>query len=195
MDSSQKLSNKDIFYQPVKIEQWADLVEVFGTNGAYSGCWCMYWRLSRKVFDRQAGSENKKALKKLIEEGVIPGILLYVNHQPAGWCSIAPREDFPSLNRSPVLKKVDDQPVWSIVCFFLHKKFRNQGLVYHLIASAVDYAIKQNAKIIEAYPIITSKIKRSKADIYTGTDTIFHKMGFTEILRRSAKRSIMRYII
>jgi hypothetical protein len=32
-------------------------------------------------------------------------------------CSIAPREESAKLKRSPVMKVVDEQSVWSVICF------------------------------------------------------------------------------
>ena len=50
-----------------------------------------------------------------------------------GWCSVAPREHFPRLERSRVLKPVDDQPGWSIVCVFVDKRYRLRGVSVELI--------------------------------------------------------------
>jgi hypothetical protein len=53
---------------------------------------------------------------QIIAAGKEPGLLVYHRHKPVSWISIAPREDFPVLDRSPTLKRVDDQSVWSISC-------------------------------------------------------------------------------
>ena len=33
-----------IEYEPLTPETWGDLETLFGPRGAYSGCWCMWWR-------------------------------------------------------------------------------------------------------------------------------------------------------
>jgi hypothetical protein len=39
-------------------------------------------------------------------------VLAYAEGQPVGWCAIAPRERYPVLERSRILKRVDAVPVW-----------------------------------------------------------------------------------
>lgn len=102
-------------FHPLTRERWSDFEELFGERGAYGGCWCMWWRLTRREFEQQQGEGNRQAMKAIVESVQVPGILAYAAGEPVGWCSVAPREHYGSLNRSPVLKRLDDTPVWSIV--------------------------------------------------------------------------------
>ncbi len=34
---------------PLTPDRWDDLETLFGPRGAYVGCWCMFWRVSRAV--------------------------------------------------------------------------------------------------------------------------------------------------
>src|SRR5712692_126417 len=140
-------------FHPVTPERWYDLETLFGKNGAYANCWCMWWRLKRSEFDKQTGQKKKEALKAIVDAGDVPGILAFANGQPIAWCSVAPREDFSALERSTTLKRVDDKPVWSIVCFFVAKPYRRQGLMVKFLRAAIDYAKANGAKIIEGYPV------------------------------------------
>ena len=88
----------------------------------------MWWRLSKREFDTQKGEGNRRAMKAIVDSGLVPGILAYHEGQPVGWCSVAPREEFPRLERSRILKPVDKQPVWSVVCFFVDKLHRHRGV-------------------------------------------------------------------
>jgi GNAT superfamily N-acetyltransferase len=118
-----------------------------------------------------------------------------VGSQPVGWCSIAPRVSFPKLERSRILKRVDDKPVWSVVCFFIAKSFRQKGVSVELLKAAVNYAVKQGAEIVEGYPVEPKKGRTPNGFAYTGLVSAFRKVGFIEIVRRSETRPIMRYII
>jgi GNAT superfamily N-acetyltransferase len=100
----------------------------------------MYWRQTRTEFERFRGQENREALKSLVDGGKVPGILAYSDDQPIGWVSVGPREDFRALERSRILKPVDDQPVWSVVCFFVARSFRHRGLTVELLKAAASYA-------------------------------------------------------
>ncbi len=180
-------------FQPLTPERWQDLEALFGKRGAYGNCWCMWWRMPRSEFDRQTGEVKKEAFKTIVVSGEVPGILAYVDGQPIAWCSVAPREAFAVLERSRTLKRVDDKPVWSIVCFFVARPFRKQGLMLKLIRAAVEYARVHGAQIVEGYPIEPAHANLPDVSSFTGIASVFVEAGFVEVLRRSEKRPIMRY--
>ncbi len=185
----------DLEFHPLTPERWADLEKLFGKHGASGGCWCMWWRLSRSEFLKQRGEENKMALKRIVNSDEILGILAYTNGEPIGWCSVAPRESYPTLERSRVFKRIDDKPVWSIVCFFVAKQFRHKGVTVALLKAAIEHVKKRGGKIIEGYPVEPKKGHTPDPFAYTGLASAFRKAGFEEVLRRSETRPIMRYII
>jgi GNAT superfamily N-acetyltransferase len=181
---------KFVFF-PASPDRWDDLEDLFGARGACGGCWCMTWRLPRAEFNAGKGEGNRQALRKLVKKGPAPGVLAYVEGRPVGWCAVAPRAAFPALERSRVLKPVDDQPVWSISCLFVEKSYRRQGLSTQLIQAAVKFAKSQGAKIVEGYP---QAVAGSLPDpfVWTGLESSFLKAGFIEVARRSPKRPILR---
>jgi len=184
-----------MIYRPVTIAEWLDLQQLFTAQGPQNGCWCMYWRQTRTEFHRQFGAGNRAAMQRIIESGQIPGILAYLDDQPVGWCSIAPREEFPSLDRSSTLRRVDEQPVWSIVCFFIAKSNRRAGLMRALIEAAITYAKGNGARIVEAYPVIPESMTDPRSERYTGVLSTFEELGFQVAARRSQRRVVVRYSI
>lgn len=180
-------------FHPLTSDRWSDFEKLFGPRGACGGCWCMYWRLSRPQFEDQHGELNRRNMKALVDSGIIPGILAYAGEEPIGWCSIAPREEFPTLARSRILKPVDDQTVWSVVCFFVARGQRKKGLTVQLLRAAIEFARSKGAKVIEGYPVESKDGKSPDVFVYTGLSSAFKKAGFTEVLRRSETRPIMRY--
>ena len=137
---------KSVTIEPLTIDRWDDFEELFGKNGACAGCWCMYWRIVRSEFSRNKGEGNRLAMKALVEKGVIPGLLAYVDGQAVGWISLAVRDEFPVLRRSRVLKAIDDEEVWSIVCFFVQRKWRAKGICQYLVKGAILFAQKKRRK-------------------------------------------------
>jgi GNAT superfamily N-acetyltransferase len=186
---------RQVEFHPVSADRWRDLEALFGPRGACGGCWCMWWRLPRSQFKAQKGEGNKQALKRLIEAGEVAGLLAYADSQPVGWCAVAPRERYRVLERSRILKRVDDEPVWSVVCFFVTKTFRGRGLTAALLRAAVTYAEQQGARIVEGYPVEPTTSRMPDVFAYTGLASAFRQAGFTEVLRRSETRPIMRYFI
>lgn len=180
---------------PATSQRWRDLEKLFGPRGACAGCWCMYWRLTRKAFDQQKGEGNRRQLNRLVEQGPPPGLLLYSDEEVVGWCSLGPRENFGTLNRSRVLAGVDDLPVWSVVCFFIDKKYRRQGLTVQLLHAAAAYARSQGASILEGYPVEPKKPDAPPVFVFTGLAEAFRKAGFIEVARRSETRPIMRMML
>jgi GNAT superfamily N-acetyltransferase len=155
----------------------------------------MWWRLPRTQFNKQKGEANKNALKEIVANGEVPGIIAYDKEEPVAWCSVAPRETYSSLERSRTLKRIDDKPVWSVVCFFTAKPYRNKGLTVKLLRAAIDYAKTKGGKIIEGYPVDPQSGRLPDPFVYTGLLQSFLKVGFTEAFRSSKTRIMMRYTI
>jgi GNAT superfamily N-acetyltransferase len=152
----------------------------------------MFWRLRRSEFHALGKIKRKAAFRKLVKSGAPLGILAYEGPRPIGWCAVAPRAATPALERSPVCKPVDDQPVWSITCFFVDPKARRDGVMAALIDAAARYAKREGAKIVEAYPRDTDGARIDSASGYVGVVEPFLSAGFQEVARRTAKRPVMR---
>ncbi len=178
--------------RPLTPGRWRDLEKLFGPRGACGGCWCMWWRLRRSVYDRNRGAGNKRALQRLVKSGAVPGLLAYAGREPVGWISLAPRQQFPVLDRSRVLAPVDEKPVWSVVCFFIAKGWRGKRVATKLLQAGVNYAMRRGAKIVEGYPVQPRKGRLPDAFVWTGLPPIFEQAGFVEVARRSPTRPILR---
>ncbi|MEW6368604.1 MAG: GNAT family N-acetyltransferase [Acidobacteriota bacterium] len=191
--TSEESEIRGLEFHPVTADRWRDMRQLFGSRGACGGCWCMYWRLKRSEFERRKGDGNRRAMKRLIEKGEIPGILAYSDGRPVGWCSVAPRSVFPVLENSRVLKRIDDEAVWSVVCFFVEKPYRRKGLTVELLRAAVRLAKSNGARIVEGYPVDPKKGRMADVFAYTGLPSAYRKAGFVEVARRSETRPIMRH--
>src|SRR4029453_13656025 len=94
------------------------------------------------------------------------------------WVAVAPRGEYPRLDRSRKLKPVDDQPVWSIPCFYIDRRHRPRGRAPRLRGAAVAHARGQGAQVVEAYPIdVENPGSKSSAELYTGTLPLFERAG------------------
>ena len=180
---------------PLTPDRWPDFERLFGARGACGGCWCMFWKLSHATFQAQLGEPNHVMQKAMVDSGETPGLLAYAGTEPVGWVAVAPRQGYPRLAKSRILKPVDNQPVWSIVCFFVGRHYRRMGITIDLIEAAVDYASQYGAKIVEAYPVEPKESNAPPPFIYTGIASAFLKAGFVEVARRSPTRPVMRRTI
>jgi GNAT superfamily N-acetyltransferase len=175
--------------------RWSDIEALFGERGACGGCWCMFWRVARKDFEAGKGAGNKRALKTIVTSNAKPGIIAYVGKEPVGWCAIAPWEQYIGLERSRMLKPVDNKAVWSISCLFVKKPYRRTGISVALLRAAVQFAAKQGAMVVEGYPVEPAMEKMPDPFLWHGVPSAFKPAGFREVLRRSQTRPIMRYEI
>jgi GNAT superfamily N-acetyltransferase len=195
MAAGQPEGTSTIRIEPMSIERWADLEQLFGPRGACGGCWCMTWRLTRSEYERNKGNGNRRLFHDVVAQGRPVGLLAYDDGDPVGWCAVAPRDEFPTLDRSRILKRVDEEPVWSVVCFFVKRTHRHRGLSVLLLQAAVDFAAAHGAEIVEGYPVEPRKAEMPPVFAFTGLARAFLQAGFVEVARRSETRPIMRYRI
>jgi ribosomal protein S18 acetylase RimI-like enzyme len=182
---------------PLTPARWPDLETLFNAKGCSEarGCWCMCYRRSGSRGPLPAGATQAQAsrseLKALVDSGRPPGLIGYQGKVPVGWVSLGPREDFAKLKRSPAMKAVDDQPVWSLVCFVVPLQYRGQGVASALLNGAMAYAKKHGVKLLEAYPV--DKPGRANDDLmWFGAKSMYDAAGFQEVARRKPQRPVVR---
>ena len=179
-------------FHPLTPDRWPDLERLFGPGGANHGCWCMYWRQTGPDWRDGTGPERKRAFKTVSTKGTRPpGVIAYRGSDPVGWVAVAPRADYVRFANARVLVPIDDKPVWSITCFFIHRTARRRGLMEKLIGAAVDFARDQGATMVEAYPKPVTA-KEASANLYVGTVRCFERAGFKVVAEPSEKRSVVR---
>lgn len=193
--AARETGNRELEILPATADRWPGLVALFGPRGACGGCWCMHWRLGHAEYEAAKGAENRSSLQALVERGPAPGLLAYRDGRPIGWCAVGPRETFARLARSRVLAPVDDRPVWSVVCFYVDRRRRGEGVSLALLRAAVQHAAARGATIVEGYPVEPRKESIPPLFAFTGLASAFRRAGFREVARRSPTRPIMRLAV
>jgi GNAT superfamily N-acetyltransferase len=182
---------------PLTPDRWADLEAVFQAPGCSvaRGCWCMYYRTSGSPAPPPKGvtraQANRRAFKALVDAGEFTGLIGYRGGEPVGWVSVAPREQYAKLERSPVMKPVDAEPVWSIVCFVVPSAHRGQGVARALLDAAVAYGRRHGWRLLEGYPV-DKPGRRSDESMWFGAMSMFDDAGFEEVARRKPTRPVVR---
>ena len=184
---------------PVTPDRWSELQELFGPSGAYSNCWCTWWRQTGSDFSRgceRRGEGNRALMAALVAAGDEPGLIAYRDGRPVGWVSVAPRPQFGRVLRSPTLRpapaQADDTTTWSIVCFWMPRAERGRGLATALLDAAVAHAAARGAHAVEAYPVDTAGARQASANLFTGTLGMFRRAGFREVERGRGQQAIVR---
>ncbi len=182
---------------PLTPDRWPDLEAIFNAKGCSIArqCWCMYYRRSGgrgKMPEGTSAAEfNKSQLRAVVASGPPPGLIGYLHGQPVGWVSLGRREDYRRLAKSSVMKPVDGQPVWSIICFVVPSEYRGQGVARALLDGAIGYARERGAQLVEAYPVDRS-VRAEAESLWFGTKTMYDAAGFEEVARRKPERPIIR---
>ena len=182
--------------RPVTPSRWPDLEAIFMARGCSIPrcCWCMAYRRSGGSGWQIGGSSaqsNRAELKALVDKGPPPGLIAYKGKEPVGWVTLGPREEFHKLEKSPVMKPVDDKPVWSIVCFVVPSAHRRQGVAHALLQGAIAYAKKRGAKLLEAYPVDKAG-RQSDQNMWFGAKSMYDRAGFKVVARRKPARPVVR---
>jgi GNAT superfamily N-acetyltransferase len=188
-------STAALTFAPLTPERWPDIERLFGRNGACGGCWCMWWKRTRDEFARGKGAANKRAFRRIVASGAEPGLIAYRAGAPIGWCAVEPREHYAVLARSPALAPVDDQPVWSVTCFFVKAGHRRSGVGLALLNEAMRFVATRGGRLIEGYPKDLRGKFPGANSVWMGLATTFTAAGFEEVARRAPTRPIMRIAV
>ena len=174
---------------PLTPDRLGDLAELFEQGGDPKWCWCAYFRVRSVTFSNASKRRHRNVLEAAVAdnamEGRAPGLVAYQGDEAVGWISIGPREDYERLVHSRVLARVDDTPVWSIVCFVVGRRSRGRGIARALLDAGIDYAREHGATTLEAYPAEVPAGQRvPSANVYRGTLSMFEATGFEVVARR-----------
>jgi len=157
----------------------------------------MSWRVPRggKLWEESKGEPNKRAFKRLVQAGKVHGCLAFADDEPVGWCCIGPRGDFPRLARVKALQTAWDEHTWSITCFYIRSKWRNQGVATALLKQAVKLTRELGAQTLEGYPVRSSPgwgKSIPAAFAWTGVNALFENAKFVKLTTPSQSRDIFR---
>ncbi len=175
-------------------DRWPDVADLFERPGPRGGipqtsaCWCQFWHLRGKAYWSGHGAGNRSRLEAEIRGGGEPALLAYLEGVPVGWCRLGPRRRFERLEHSPKLARIDDEDVWSVVCFYVHPSAKRQGVASALLEAAIAHATAHGAPILESYPVAEGHMN---IDAYTGYLPMFLEAGFVP-MRAAGRRTIVR---
>ena len=162
--------------------RYDDFFEVVGVKKpGGGGCWCMSYRDARVP-----NSERGAYMERECASKPGPGVLVYVDGEVAGWCSVAPRSTYRRLMNSRTIPFLDERDAWAIVCFVVRPGYRRQGLMHHLLEGAVAHAQKNGAEVVEGYPAETGGDRVDVISGYVGTTDLFEAHGFERASETSA---------
>lgn len=170
---------RDLSILPLTPELWESFAADFSRVPTFNWCWCQYWRLRSKDFGASRVPELRERLRAAAARDPAPGLVALRDGRAVGWVSLGPRAEFERIERSRVIPRVDDAPVWSIVCFAVSRAARGEGVAAALLEAAVAFASERGVTSLEAYPVaLPNGAGLSAEAAYTGTLSMFERAGF-----------------
>jgi ribosomal protein S18 acetylase RimI-like enzyme len=156
--------------------------------------WCQYWRLRSKDFGAAKVPELRERLRGQATGSAPraepPGLVAFDGDRAVGWVSLGPRDGYERIVRSRVIPKIDDGPVWSIVCFAVSPSARGRGVGQTLLEAAIQFAARRGVETLEAYPIAVEAGEPINPDsAFTGTLAMFERAGFEVVAERASDPS------
>lgn len=171
-----------IEFDPITTKNWSDFESLMESKGAPHSCWCTAWIDVASEQKKPSKSDKKVTMQRRIEDGIPVGLLAYSVGAPIGWCAVAPRETYRPLGGDETKEQV-----WSVVCFFIKRAFRGQGLSKILLTQAADYAARQGAKYIEGYPVAPD----APSFRFMGFTPMFEDADFRFVKTAGTRRNVM----
>jgi ribosomal protein S18 acetylase RimI-like enzyme len=193
-ESTEAARDPQLTYRALTKRDWPKIEDLFGSNGACGGCWCMWWRVARggKLWAEAKGAKNRADFRQLVEEGKVDGILAFAGKKPIGWCAFGPRSSFPRTERVRSLKRDWSETTWSVNCFYIRREWRGQGVARKLADEATKRAFEMGASEVEGYPVVPPAPSAAIPAVFawTGVPVMFESNGYCEIPKQAGHRRI-----
>ncbi|WP_194419979.1 GNAT family N-acetyltransferase [Microbacterium abyssi] len=167
-------------------EVWDDIQHALSGGGDGRSCQCVWPVLTNKEWETTDLDQRTALFQQEVASDRPPGIVAYVDGEPAGWIRIGPRPAQRRLARTRNIiattrEPLDDDEVWGVSCFVVRKEHRGHGLNAVLLEAAIRFAREAGARVIEGYPIDTGKTNVRVNDLFHGALSTFLAAGFTEV--------------
>ncbi len=181
----------------VDASRFDDLQTVLNGGGDGPSCQCMWQLIRAKEWASTSVDDKRERLRAEVAAGdPAPGLLAYVDGEPAGWVRVGPRPPQERVVASKIVgsgsrEPLDDPTVWAVTCFSVRREFRRQGLVGELLDAAIVAARRGGARVLEAYPFDLAAGKRSSNELYHGALSTFEEAGFAVIARPTPARVVV----
>lgn len=178
-----------ITIEPATADRFADAQHTWDNGGDGRSCQCQWWTITNAEWQKTSQPERVELFREEVASGPAPGLIAYVDSEPAGWVRVGPRTRQRRLARTRAFasgspEPWDDDTVWAVSCFVVRKEHRRQGLNDRLLAAAIEFARDAGARVIEAYPLDPGAgPKKPSSSLFHGTVSTFVAAGFHEVAR------------
>ena len=150
-------------------------------------CYCVAWWVPTwESWGERTAEQNAALRRKLFQDGVHDGYLIYADGSPVGWVQAWKRDAFAKL--AAQFAVTSDEDAWMIGCVLILPGHRGRGVAREALSLIVDDLRLRGARSIDAFP------KRGAGDVgelWNGPESTYARLGFA-VVRDDAKRPLLR---
>jgi len=173
-----------------------DDAELAFESGDGPDCQCQWWLLLNGPWKEASVDERTALFRAELGGDRPPGLIAYVDGEPAGWVRVGPRTAQPRLARTRDVttateQPLDDETVWAVTCFAVRSAHCGTGLMAKLLDAAVSAARDGGARVVEGYPLDPAVAKRSSNQLFRGSVSAFEAAGFEVVARPKPDRALV----
>jgi len=166
-------------------------------------CWCMHYQREKPAGRGVSGEERKRLnrtdKRNLVQQGRSHAILVYEGKTPVGWCQYGIREELPRIDAGRGYQKVGphggDERLWRITCFFVDRRYRGRGVAKLALKAALESIKRRGGGIVEAFPVVSTRMAAVPEWRWFGTPGMFRKEGFDIVAPLGTTGVLMRRTI
>jgi hypothetical protein len=159
---------------------FGDVCTLLGPKRSPDGnvCFCLSYRLRSTENQELRGPARGAKVRELCGAEPPPGVIAYVDGEPAAWAAVHPRSDT-SLRAETGGSRTSTMPM-SGPCGACGcgPGFRKRGLSLPLVEGAVDFARRRGAPAVEAYPVDNGGQRVDTTMAFVGTRRLFERAWF-----------------
>lgn len=151
--------------------------------------WCRcvaWWTPTWEGWGERTASDNAAVRRKLFDEGVHDGYLVYVDGALAGWVQAWKRDAFSKL--ASQFRVTSDADAWMIGCVLILAPYRERGVARAALSEIVADLRLRGARSIDAFP---KRGASEPGELWNGPLSTYLGLGFA-VVRDDAKRPLLR---
>lgn len=157
-------------------DAFCELVE--RNNGIFGGCWC-----APNHVEYQRGVTDTRALKEeLVRRGRAHQSMVFDDEGGAqGWCQYGRPEELHMKHAREYAKDPPPPAQWRIVCIFVDKRHRGQGVARAALKGALAEIASAGGGLVEAISETTAGREAQGRFLFSATVELFEELGFTRV--------------
>ncbi|MBI3859555.1 MAG: GNAT family N-acetyltransferase [Thaumarchaeota archaeon] len=163
-------------------------------------CWCIYYQrpkpVTRGMSPQERSDRNRRDKRRLVGEGRSHAILVYDGQRPVGWCQYGAYDELPRIDAGRFYKKIGrpegERNLWRITCFFVDRQYRGKGVSKAGLKAALQSIAKRGGGVVEAYPVVSTKMAAVPEWRWFGVPSMFEREGFSKVSNLGTSLTLMR---